>query len=407
MKRVVILGLFTVFVLPVHAKLIHRYDFSTDGMVDDVIGSADGALYGNAAVRGGALTTADAIGTAGSGIVANGAQLDARAVADLSGAFTIESWVSARLANDHRYATAWAFNDASKDNYMHVTPARADGGFPSSVSIKGAGGVAAEQVVPASFWDDGAIHQIVVTYDGVTVSYYIDGEFKSSVTDAGFNLSTLGVIGINGGSPYDDYSIAGSTYDFRIYDQVLTADQVAAVYVLGKDAPTESIVAATPEPISHTEMVSVRLSVKSKVTGDEDHYEDDSDIYRIKRVDTEMEVCTMMIGLKNGEDKDITCTLEWFFLSEDVVTDQTGIFDHGKKEVTVPARTGMKETAVSKAFVVTTVSEEWGEGRQYAWGCTSEGYIVLVTRDGQILAKDSNSARYLSDEWINKCRNAR
>ena len=391
MKRILTIGLACAFVLPAGAKLIHRYDFSTDGEVNDVVGSADGVLRGNAVVSGGALTTGDAIGTASSGTVANGVQLDKRAVAGLTGAFTVESWVSATLANDHRYATAWAFSDASLDNYFVAIPARGDRGYPSSIGVKGAGGAADEQLLTHRFLDDGAVHQIVATYDGLTVSYYVDGELVSSVIDAGLDLSALDVIGINGGSPYPNYSITGSTYDFRIYDQSLTANQVGAVYALGQDAATASIIAVIPEPKPYTENASVRLRVKCESESGEDHYQD---------VDTEMDVCTLMIGVKNGGEDDVSCALEWYFLSEDVVTGETGIFDHGKNEIVIAAGTVMKEDAVSKAFVVSTDGPN-------TWGVVYEGYIILVTRGGQILAKDSNSGRYLSEEWIIKCRNAR
>ena len=248
MKRVTILGLVAALSISVKADLVHRYDFATDGVVNDTVGSADGALYGNAVVSGGALTTADAYGTASSGTVANGAQLASTAVAGITGSFTIESWVSATLFSNHRFATAWAFSDGTIDNYLQSTPARNNAGYPSAIGIKGAGGVAGEQLMTAPFWDNGEVHQIIATYDGTTASYYVDGVLKSSVTDVGFNLSTLGVIGINGGSPYNDYSITGSTHDFRIYNQGLSADQVSSLYTLGADASNTSISKAIPEP---------------------------------------------------------------------------------------------------------------------------------------------------------------
>jgi hypothetical protein len=88
---------------------------------------------------------------------------------------------------------------------------------------------------------------MVVTYDGNTLSYYIDGALGSysglspTITDPGLNLSTLTRIGINGGSPWPDNSINGSTLDFRIYGQALTPPQVASIYALGADASNSAI----------------------------------------------------------------------------------------------------------------------------------------------------------------------
>ena len=44
--------------------------------------------------------------------------------------------------------------------------------------------------------------------------------------------------------------MAGSVYDFRIYDNTLSASQVAALYALGPDATNEDIIAVIPEPAS-------------------------------------------------------------------------------------------------------------------------------------------------------------
>src|SRR5262249_31910613 len=97
------------------------------------------------------------------------------------------------------------------------------------------------------YQDDGVIHDMVVTFDGTTLSYYIDGALGSfsglspTITDPGLNLSTLAYIGINGGSPYADNSINGSTLDFRIYGQALSPAQIASIHSLGADASNAAI----------------------------------------------------------------------------------------------------------------------------------------------------------------------
>ena len=56
---------------------------------------------------------------------------------------------------------------------------------------------------------------------------------SATAVDSGFNLSTLTDIGINGGSPFSDSALTGSTWDLRMYSGASTADQVASVYALG------------------------------------------------------------------------------------------------------------------------------------------------------------------------------
>jgi cellulose 1,4-beta-cellobiosidase len=61
-------------------------------------------------------------------------------------------------------------------------------------------------------------------------------------------LATLTYIGINGGSPWGDNSINGSTRDFRIYGQALTAGQVTNLYALGAEASNAAITAVLTPP---------------------------------------------------------------------------------------------------------------------------------------------------------------
>ncbi len=81
---------------------------------------------------------------------------------------------------------------------------------------------------------------------------YVDGLLANHVpsqSDAGFNLSSLTDVALNGGNPFGDPALTGSTYDFRIYSNALSADQVASVYALGSDASNAAITAAVvPEP---------------------------------------------------------------------------------------------------------------------------------------------------------------
>jgi hypothetical protein len=249
-------GLLAGLTASTHAALAHRYDFTTDA--NDTVGTANGTLVGSATLTGGALVTDGGNGTVNGTWSGTGprATLDATAVAGITGSFTIETWFHCSTGWP-KFDTVYAFSDGTIDNYLLAAPVRGGGPWQSSVAMKGAGGTATgswDYFVNGIYLDSPGIHQALVTYDGTTLSYFVDGvlaDFASlpaTVTNPGFNLSTLTSIGINGGSPYGDPSLTGSTYDFRIYDQALTSSQVSEIFTLGSDASNASIVSVIPEP---------------------------------------------------------------------------------------------------------------------------------------------------------------
>jgi uncharacterized protein len=242
---------------PCGAALVHRYDFTTNA--DDSVGSAHGTLVGGASISGGALVTNGGNGSVNGTWSGSGPRvtLSASAVAGITGSFTIETWFTCTTGWP-KFDTLYAFSDATVDNYLLASPVRGNAPWPSGVAVRGAGGVGDgnwDQVVSGIYLDTPGIHQAVLTYDGTSFRYYVDGVaaeydvLPSVVVNPGFNLSTLTSIGINGGSPWNDPSLTGSTYDFRIYTSALSASQVASIYSLGSDATNESINALViPEP---------------------------------------------------------------------------------------------------------------------------------------------------------------
>ena len=237
-----------------HAQLLHRYDFNS---VNDTVGTANGTLEGSASISGGALNSGGGFinGGLNAGVPLNGMLLPAAAVAGITNAFTIDCWFLANYGGG--YSSLFAFSDATTGNYILATPARGNWPYCSGVAVIGGGGVTSEQQAGAQYHDDGALHEMVITYDGTTLMYYLDGALATypaqswvspAFTDVGLNLSTLTYIGIAGGSPWGDNSMNGSTYDFRLYGQALTAAQVASVYALGKDASNAGIIAAIAPP---------------------------------------------------------------------------------------------------------------------------------------------------------------
>jgi hypothetical protein len=235
---------------PATGGLLHRYNFTSNA--NDSVGTAHGTLRGSATISGGALNTTSVAGGLSGGVPQNGVQLPPAAVAGITGPFTIESWFVANFGGG--YTTLFSFSGNTTASYVLATPARGNSPYASTVSVIGGGGSFGEQQASEQYQDNGVQHQMMVTYDGTNLSYYIDGALGAfsglppTVNDPGLVLSTLTYIGINGGSPWADNSINGSTRDFRIYGKALTASQVAGLYALGPDAANATIAAAIVPP---------------------------------------------------------------------------------------------------------------------------------------------------------------
>lgn len=225
--------------------LLHRYDFTSNA--NDSVGTANGTLRGSATISGGALNTTSVAGSLSGGAPQNGVQLPPGAVAGITGPFTIESWFKVNFGGG--YTTLFSFSGNNTGSYILATPARGNSPYASTISVIGGGGNFAEQQASEQYQDNGVLHQMTVTYDGTTLSYYIDGALSSfsglspTVSDSGLVLATLNYIGINGGSPWPDNSVNGSTLDFRIYGRALTAGQITNLYALGPDASNAAIAA--------------------------------------------------------------------------------------------------------------------------------------------------------------------
>lgn len=269
-ETAVVAGLLVALGLTANAQLAHYYQFST-GTANDQVGTANGTLLNGAAITGGALVTSGGNGAVdgiwgGSGPMMT---LDPSAVSGITGAFTIVDWYQATTGWP-KFDAAYAFSDGNVDgggnpiDYLLHTPVRADNGtYPSGVGLEGAGGADVrnannwDYTVRGMYLDDNNIHQTVLTFDGTTFRYYVDGApayfaaygWPDTLTDPGFNLSMLTHIALNGGSPYNDPSLTGSTHSFAIFFGAMTADQVGADYGLGDNASAAQLGAIViPEP---------------------------------------------------------------------------------------------------------------------------------------------------------------
>ena len=257
MKRVLALLVMASLSVSVNAGLVHRYDFETDA--SDSVGSADGTIYGSAAIVDGGINSGGSgiSGTLSGGLPSNGVGLDPSAVDGITGAFTIECWYTTAFGGG--YTTAFSFSDGTTSNYVLGTPARGNAPYASTVSAIGGGGPANEQQAAGRWSDTNELYHMLATFDGTTLTYYqnastdFDGfntanTLSASIEVPGLNLSSLTQIGVNGGAPWPDNSMNGSVWDFRIYDNAVSESQVSALYTLGSDASNADITAAVPEP---------------------------------------------------------------------------------------------------------------------------------------------------------------
>ena len=245
--RVPVVSALVVFLLAVSAdaQLLHRYDFETAGSANDTVGTAHGTRYGTATISGGALNTTGDTGGLSGGVPQNCVKLPATAVAGINNAFSIEVWYLANYNGGN--CTLFSFSANNANNYVLATPAFGTLPYQSRVAVKGGGGSSSEQSANQIYCDAATLRNMIVTYDGTNVTYYLDGNLSTyaglpnSFTDVGLVLSNLTYIGIAGGAPYGDNTINGKVYDFRIYGQALTVAQVAAICGLGKDASNSAI----------------------------------------------------------------------------------------------------------------------------------------------------------------------
>ena len=235
-----------------NAQLLHRYDFNT---ANDTVGTANGTLLNGATLSGGALITDGGNGATNGAWGGTGQMmtLASSAVGGITNAFTLETWFQCTTGWP-KYDSLFAFSDGTTANTLLGVPVMGYGPWPSGFNIAGGGG-SNSVTVRGIYLDNNAKHQVLLTYDGTNFTYYVDGVlanfsgFSATASDPGFNLSSLTDLGINGGSPWGDPILTGSTYDFRIYGQGVSALQVAQIYALGSDANNSDITAiVTPAP---------------------------------------------------------------------------------------------------------------------------------------------------------------
>ena len=150
------------------------------------------------------------------------------------------------------------------------------------------------------------------------------------------------------------------------------------------------------------------LLVKDKVKSDRQSTDKDFENGYVRATDLDTEICTLTVKVKMRGDPSSDCQLEWAFISENTTSAESDgervVFCTGKKKISLQNNVERVETLVADKFVYTTIVSNAGGSTDKMYGDVYEGFVVLLTSNGEILAMDASSKRYEKDEWIEKVR---
>jgi len=208
------------------AMITHRYSFTNDA--SDSVGGADGTLQGAATISGGQLQL--------TGNTGDYLELPAGLLQGYN-AVTVDAWVSFNAPNN--WARLWEFNDgsfSSTANEFYFAPGWNpdppsgnfySAGFPWGNSVYTAGALGNESVHLTCEYGDGWLQ----VYTNAVLMAGIGG-VVAPADSAGTNYASIGY------SPYGDPGINGSVDEFRIYNGILSPEEIQASDVLG---PNEAL----------------------------------------------------------------------------------------------------------------------------------------------------------------------
>ena len=234
----------TVTVIQPQTAVTHRYSFR--GNVNDSVGHANGALFGNATTLGGKLVLDGTVHP----------PTYARLPSDLISGYpvlTLEAFYNAPAGASTTQQRLWDFGDhiataggITGTAYFYEAAGRGVAGLPSN-SPFGEAAVTAPATDRASYTTNTT--QVAVTVDSVNhiANIYTNGVLSASTTNFGVDLSLVtDNFSFLGRSQWADAPFGGSIDDFRVYYGVLTPAQVAASFAAGPDPDKLSATAAAP-----------------------------------------------------------------------------------------------------------------------------------------------------------------
>jgi hypothetical protein len=225
------------------ASLLHRYSFN-DGTANDSIGTANGMLMNGATIVGGELVL-------GGGAAATGAYVSLPASAIGINAYpglTFELWSTQPTVNQGFSMTAvfggtWADNGTGK-SYVDIATTRGDDVSRGAIAITPDSDAPWGDEIGANGPEknDATKHLYSLTVSSTQLAFYIDGVQVGATMPLGTaSLSGLSTeFGYLGKGVYSgDATFNGTIDEFRMYDNALSASQIAANFAYGPNVIPE------------------------------------------------------------------------------------------------------------------------------------------------------------------------
>jgi len=217
------------------ADLTHRYSFK-EGTKDSV-GKVDATLKGGAKIADGKLTLDNGDKTSADADLSY-VEL-AGPILPKEGSVSIAMWFAGKeMGQFSRLLDIGGKDDASGTAFIYLTARTGDDGSRAAISATDPG---SKSNVDGDRLDDGKPHLAIAVIDGTAkkLHLYVDGKEVGTATDLGDN--TLDKVKQDhawiGRSAFDtDPGLSGTINELRIYNEALTADQVAAIAKAGADA---------------------------------------------------------------------------------------------------------------------------------------------------------------------------
>jgi len=230
------------------AGITHRYSFTEPGKAKDSVGKLDGVLKNAAQVANGKLTLANEDKTSGDEKVS---YLEfPSSLLPAGKTVSLVVWFAAgEQGNFSRVLDIGAQDGGDGSAFIYFTPRNGDDQARVAISRSDAAGKTA---IDVDRLDNGSPHMIAIVIDGEkkTIQLFIDGKSEKPSENLGEN--TLDSVRPQhtwlGRSGFDnDAGFTGSIEEFRVYDNALTADEIAQMQ---KDGPDKTAAVPSTQPAS-------------------------------------------------------------------------------------------------------------------------------------------------------------
>ena len=163
---------------------------------------------------------------------------------------------------------------------------------------------------------------------------------------------------------------------------------------------------------SYAGSVNIAVTQKLKKTPENTTEKGKNSTTRIRILKQEV---TLAISVSNYAESG-SFELEWYFIHRVLTTKgKKGlpeIFDKGKETITVENKKKIKKTVVSKEIESKTSKSNKKTNRRNSSGSNKKykgsvyaGYIVLVKKDGKVVAKKASDSKFLKKEWLEEFAN--